>query len=156
MFFLTLKAPRPRFLAGAMAALCLLTATVQLPPNLTETVPTGAVQTVSRKLRSNGERVELLRSLGWQADETPLSAETLLLPDALPETEFLALQREQGFDLPALAGQRVKRYVYQIKGPSAGNTDRRVALLVFQGRAVGGAVYAPGPEGSLSPLFPTD
>ena len=153
MFFLTLKLPRPRFLTGAMAALCLLAATVPLSSSGSDSVSAGVVQSAGQRLHSNGERVDFLRSLGWEVREKPLSEETLLLPDVLPETAFLALQREQGFDLSALTGQRIKRYVYFLKNHPSGSSEDRAALLLFQQRVVGGAVYSLAPHGKLRPLL---
>ena len=152
MIFLTWKLPRPRFLAGAMAALCLMIAAVPLSPSPPETSPAGVVLPTGSGLRTNGDRVELLTALGWSVWEEPLTTETLLIPAELPDSEFLTLQREQGFDLSALSGQRVRRYIYRLKDDAEG----RAALLVFRHRLVGGAVYTLSPGSSPAPLLPTD
>lgn len=151
MFVLTLKLPRLRFWAGTAAALCLFAATVPLPLAGPETVPAAAVQTTG-KLRTNGERVAFLRALGWEVSAEPLSAETLLVPPELPESSYLALLREQGFDPETLAGRRVKRFLYAVEAPGA--PDARAELLILQGRLVGGSSYSAAPEGFSGPLSP--
>ena len=152
MFFYTLKLPSRRFLAGAVAALCLVAAGVGLPPAEVKTVAAGAVLS-TEDLRTNGDRVALMRGLGLVlSEEKPLQSETLLLPRVLPESDYLALQREQGFDLTALSGQRVKRYVYGLESAP----ELRAELLIFRRKLVGGSLYSTAPEGGMEPLLSAD
>lgn len=154
LFILTFKLPRRRFFAGTVAALCLAAATVRLPsPASNEAVPAGVFQSVG-KLRRQKDRAEFLRSLGYPVADAPLSEEKLVIPREMEDSEYLALQRKQGFDLPALAGQRVTRYVYALEDD--GETGRFLELLLLEDRVVGGSVYSAGPEGALAPLFPAD
>ena len=106
------------------------------------------------KLRRQKDRAEFLRSLGYAVADVPLSEEKLLLPPEMEDSKYLSLQREQGFDLPALAGQRVTRYVYALEND--GENGRFLELLLLEDRVVGGSVYSTGPEGALTPLFPAD
>lgn len=152
LFILTFKLPRRRFFAGTVAALCLAAATVRLP-SPAPAVPAGVFQSVG-KLRRQKDRAEFLRSLGYPVADAPLSEEKLVIPREMEDSEYLALQRKQGFDLPALAGQRVTRYVYALE--NNGETGRFLELLLLEDRVVGGSVYSAGPEGTFGPLFPAD
>ena len=106
------------------------------------------------KLRRQRDRAEFLHSLGYAVADAPLSEEKLLIPPEIGDSEYLALQQAQGFDLPALAGQRVTRYIYTLEDDREGG--RFLELLLLEDRVVGGSVYSTGPEGTFGPLFPAD
>lgn len=97
--------------------------------------------------------MDLLRSLGWEVAEKPVSIEPLLIPREMEESEYLILQRAQGFDPLSYAGQRVKRYIYTVENYPDGASDVQAELLIFQGHMVGGSVYSRNPNGFLKPLL---
>ena len=105
-------------------------------------------------VKTEQDRLELLRQCGWEVSPTPLAVEELFLPEQFEADmqEYLDLQQQQGFDLSACAGKRVKRYTYAITNYPTGQTDVQVNLLVRKNTLVGGEVVCPRLDGFLHGL----
>nr|WP_207751978.1 DUF4830 domain-containing protein [Pseudoflavonifractor phocaeensis] len=138
---------------GAAAALCaaLFTAAA-LWCAQDHTAASAAVD--ENRVSTNEDRVAYLQRYGWQVDPDPLSVEELLLPEVFDEryTAYLDLQAQQGFDLTACAGKRVKRYVYQITNYPTGETGIQAGLLIFRDTVVGGDVLSTALDGFMHGL----
>lgn len=157
MLILTAKLPRRRLAAWALAAAALCGCALLLNTNglrLIHGPEVSAAALARRPLKTEQDRLELLRDYGWEVDPAPLSVEELQLPEYLdPDMEeYLALQREQGFDLADCAGKRVKRYTYAITNYPTGQTDVQVNLLVRRNTLVGGEVVCPRLDGFMHGL----
>ncbi len=158
MLIVTAKLPR-RMLAfgGILAAFAVCVGT--LLPSFSAAVPAAgesASLSVSRpkKIRSNEDRVAYLASYGWEVSSEPVSSEELLIPEEMDEsyTEYLALQRQQGFDLTKYAGKRLKRYTYEVYNYPSGETGVQANLLLYRNTVVGGEVLSPQLNGFLHGL----
>lgn len=140
MFIWTAKLSRKKIALGAAAVLvcaAVAAAAVFVPRDA------KAAATVSPKgVRTEEDRVAYLQSWGWQVAPQAILAEELLLPDNFGEeyADYLELQASSGFDLAAHAGQRVKRYSYEVLNYPGGKTGVRAQLLVRRGTVVGGEV----------------
>ena len=68
------------------------------------------------ELADNSQRVEYLRSLGWEVDTEPVETLQFLLPEKLeePYLSYNELQLSQGLDLTACLGKQVERYTYTV------------------------------------------
>ena len=155
MLIVTAKLPRRALALGGLLAALLVCAGSVLPvfsPALPTGVETGVPSPA--KVRSNADRVAYLSEYGWEVSPEPLSTEELLIPSEMDESyrEYLELQREQGFDLSAYAGKRVKRYTYEIYNYPSGETGVQANLLVCRNTVVGGEVLSPRLNGFLHGL----
>lgn len=76
----------------------------------------ASLQVDPRGVASNAERVAYLESYGWIVSPEAAAAEDIRLPDTFDASydDYLALQKEQGFDLEAYAGKTIQRYTYQV------------------------------------------
>ena len=157
MLIFTAKLPRRKLAAWALAAAALCGCALLLNVNGLHLLHGPEVSTAAlarRTLKTEQDRLDLLGAYGWEVDPAPLSVEELQLPqqfDADME-EYLSLQRQQGFDLTACAGKRVKRYTYAITNYPTGRTDVQVNLLVRKNTLVGGEVVCPQLDGFLHGL----
>ena len=143
MFIVTAKVPRRKLLAGSVTVLCCCLAVAAA---LILTMDRGAVtaSAESSGVRSNEGRIAYLNELGWQVSETPVITEELLIPESFAEnyTEYLALQKQQGFDLSKYAGKRIKRYTYDITNYSDSQIGVQAAILVYKNKIIGGQLQA--------------
>ena len=155
MLIVTAKMPRKRLALGVAAAALLCCCAVAL--NLGQ----GAVREVSasaapdpKGVKTNEDRIEYLASYGWQVADQPLASQELLIPTEMDESydEYLALQRQQGFDLEKYAGKRVKRYTYEITNYPSGEQGVQANLLLYKNTVIGGEVLSPQLDGFLHGL----
>lgn len=128
-----------------MVLLILLTARIKSGP---EPLP---------QLTNDPQRVEYLRSLGWEVEEEPLATLQFLLPDPLtePYLSYNELQREQGFDLTGCAGEQLTRYTYQVRNYPDRPNDVQANLYLWGDTPVAGDLCGIGADGFQRPLIQT-
>lgn len=109
-------------------------------------------------LQTNADRLAYLAELGWQVAEEPIETLHLKLPEDLSSESYaayLALQRDQGFDLAACAGRQVVRYTYTVENYPGRTDPVQLNLYCCDGAVIAGDVIAPGENGFQGPLtFP--
>lgn len=127
------------FLAGIILFVSRLTAEEPTPP----------------QLEDNPQRVEYLRSLGWEVLPEPLETLQFLLPEVLeePYASYNNLQLEQGFDLTACCGKQVSRFTYTVTNYPGRNEGVQVNLYICEGLPVAGDVCCVGVNGFQEPLI---
>jgi len=93
-------------------------------------------------VRTNEERLDFIRSFGWEVEEEPIEVMEVIIPkefDAVYQ-EYNSIQRRQGYDLERHAGRRVKRYTYVVTNYPGQPEDVRINLLIRDNRIIGGDV----------------
>ncbi len=102
------------------------------------------------------QREAYLTGLGWEIERTPLSVREVKIPAGFDAeyAVYSGLQSEQGFDLQALRGERVKLYTYRVNNYPAENADMVANLLVKDGRVVGGDICQARAGGMTQGLDP--
>lgn len=129
-----------------MAVLILLTGRTE--PGNSSTPPT---------LTDNSQRVEYLRSLGWEVDGEPVETLQFLLPEKLeePYRSYNELQLSQGFDLAACLGKQVERYTYTVTNYPGRPEGVQANLYICDDYLVAGDICCPGADGFQAGLsFP--
>ena len=154
MFVLTAKFSKKRLILAALLLLVLFVATMlvfRLFSGLRDSGPDTPV------LSGNQQRVEYLRSYGWEVDSEPLETFQLLLADPLPE-EYLAynqLQLTQGFDLNDCCGKQLTRYTYRVANYPGRPEGVQANLYVCEDLPAAGDIIAAGANGFQAGLtFP--
>lgn len=154
MLIVTAKVPRKRLAFSAVFAafLCCCTMTLTTVPHVREALASSVPDPSG--VRSNQDRIDYLRSYGWEVQEEPISTQELLIPDAMDESynDYLSLQSQQGFDLTKYAGKRVKRYTYEVLNHPSGESGVQANLLLYKNTVVGGEVLSPELDGFLHGL----
>lgn len=97
-------------------------------------------------------RSAYLQELGWETENE--QQDSVLLPPEFTGVyrDYLALQRECGFDLIQLAGKTVERYRYDILNYPTGENGVQLDLLVYEGSIVGGDVRTAELNGFMHSL----
>ena len=153
MFIVTARLPKRRLITAGVVVLCCCAAVVAgifCAHGLSAVSASAEVKGV----RDNDDRVAYLESYGWAVSQDPIATEELLIPEEFDASydAYLALQSEQGFDLTAYCGKRVKRYTYEITNYPTGETGVQAALLVYKNTVIGGEVLSATPDGFLHGL----
>lgn len=110
------------------------------------------------QLTSNAQRVDYLRSLGWDVEEEPIETLQFLFPEKLeePYLSYNELQIPQGFDLSACCGKQVARYTYAVKNHPTRVEGVQANLYICEDVPVAGDIFCAGSEGFQEPLLIPD
>ena len=153
MLIITARIPKKRLIGGlATLGCCAVILIAALLVTAAGPVPASAEVP---GMRQEDNRIAWLNSRGITVESSPLHTEELLIPEQFDESygDYLALQREQDFDLEQYAGRRVKRIAYRITNDPEGRRDLSAVILLFKNRIVGGQIQSD--DGSvLRPLLP--
>lgn len=122
----------------------------------TETPPQTGEETQMAAIKTNEDRVAFLKSFGWEISTEPVQTQQVRVPTD-PSEVFLRyneLQKSQGYDLMALAGKTLGRYVYEVLNyPDAnGGGTYYATLLVYDNAVVGGDVCSSAKGGVMQGL----
>ncbi len=148
MFVLTAKLSRPKLLAigcifAAIVLLIILLAGAGGHSGSAEHAPDG---------ESNDARVAWLATFGWSVNAEPTQMQKVRIPETTDNRVFARyneLQRSQGFDLTAYAGQEVMRYVYEILNYPEASAPVYASILVCDGVIIGGDITDSSPTGVI-------
>ena len=94
-------------------------------------------------------RASFLSSFGYTVGETPVQVQTVRVPSEPSEVfdRYYELQKSQGYDLSALSGKNITRYVYKLDG--CGEGEWYATVLEYRGQIVGGDVASSTPGGQM-------
>ncbi len=150
MFVITTKVSKTKIAAAAalvIAALVLIGVLAAAGTGLKEDEDT-------RNGEPNEARVAFLTKCGWQVNAEPVQTQTVKIPTEDSEifSRYNALQKSQGFDLTALAGQQATRYVYEVLNYPGSDSPVYATVFVHRGKIVGGDVTDTAPEGKMQGL----
>lgn len=100
---------------------------------------------------TNAKRVEYLRSLNINVDDTNVTQKETVIPTDFGDvyTEYNKLQKKAGFDLSRYKGKSVTVYTYFL------NETREVHLIVHEGAVIGGDIADVRLDGEMKPLVST-
>jgi len=153
MFIVTARIPKRRLISISAGLLCCCIAAIAgaIYNHLILATPTSAEVS---GLRRDADRIAYLEGFGWSVTPSPVSVETLLVPEEFDSSynEYLALQSEQGFDLLPYRGKKITRYTYDITNYPTGETGVQASLLIYKNTIIGGEILSPNANGFLHGL----
>ncbi|MCD7775882.1 MAG: DUF4830 domain-containing protein [Firmicutes bacterium] len=111
------------------------------------------------KIKTNEDRIALLKSFGWEVDPTPIEEADITIPaefDRVMES-YNAIQRGQGFDLSKYRNRDMKRYTYLITNYAENSgTDYTgtvyANLLIYKNRVVAADICSSDVNGFIAGL----
>ena len=149
---MTTKLTKAKAIVGVLAGGAVLCALVFAAGHLyqgnEDTIPSP--QNVS----DNEDRVSYLAGWGWDVDPSAVETLDLVLPEALSDSygSYNELQAENGMDLTAYCGKRVKRYTYTVLNYPDQAEGIQANLYLFDDTVVAGDILSTGAEGFISSL----
>ena len=147
MFVITTKVSKTKL----AAIVTLLIAAVVLVGVLAAAKPGAAGEADPLSGETNDSRLTFLAQYGWEVNAEPVQTQTVAVPkeDSEAFSRYNALQKSQGFDLTAYAGQQATRYVYEILNYPEADKPVYATVFVCRGRIIGGDVTNTAPEGKM-------
>lgn len=110
----------------------------------------SAVGTTPKNGETNAQRVQYIKNLNINIQDECIETKKINIPAKFGDvyTGYNTLQKQAGFDLLDYAGCGVTLYTYAFTD----KPDKRVNILVYKGRIIGGDISDTSLEGSMSPL----
>lgn len=145
MFIVTIKLPekRTRLLAGgAILALLLILFALRLGGAAAVLSPADPDVSLCRNC---------LHGFGWQVEAQPVEQASFVLTQEL-SGDYLALQREAGFDLSPHAGKTIRRYTFAVTNYPTGETGVLADVLILDGQVIGGDIRTSDMDGFMHSL----
>ena len=107
--------------------------------------------------KNNDERVDFIKKLGWEIEETPNSEDKVVVPEVFDELyeHYNSLQKENGFDLNNYKGKTLSRFTYVVLNhpeQKAGDKVLVELLLDENNEIVGGSIYSLRLDGFMTGL----
>lgn len=101
---------------------------------------------------TNAIRTEYIKSLGYNIDETTLSAKEIVIPESFSEVyeRYNALQKKAGFDLSVFKGKEASVYTYRLSE----NEETVINIIVSDNIIIGGDISSVRLNGDMKPLIP--
>lgn len=98
---------------------------------------------------TNARRVEYIKSIGIEPDDTNVSSKEIVIPQSFSEVykEYNRLQKKAGFDLSRHKGENATVYTYGISGD-----DRKLHIIVCKDKIIGGDIADIRVNGEMLPL----
>ena len=151
MFVCSLRFSRGKTILCAVLLLVAVLAVGIVPGLLEEKSAPVSLILQGHKISDNNARVEYLRSYGWEVEEEAESIEEIVIPEEFSEVfqKYNEIQKEQGFDLEKLKGQRVKRYTYIVTNYPNEPEHVRANLFVCKEKVVAGDICSLKVQGGF-------
>lgn len=139
MIVIAAKVSVRKILACVLAAGTVLTgAAVLLPADAQPAAAASENMRLDVKLRTNEQRVALLRDCGWEVIEEPRGEREVQIPEEFDEVyeSYNQIQLAQGLDLTPCRGRRATLYTYEITNHPSGEQGVTANLLVRRGKLI--------------------
>ncbi len=124
------------------------------PADKTEGETEASITVNFDKIKTNEERVALIKSYGWEVEETPAEEAKVTIPaefDRVMES-YNRIQRQQGFDLSKYRNRDMMRYTYRITNYPDYNGTVYCNLLIYKNRVVAADICSSDVNGFIAGL----
>lgn len=149
MFIFSTKLTKTKILTIALVSACLvLLLLISLPAGVKTSKETIKGET-------NEERIEYLKTFGWQVSSDPVEVVNITIPEEFDQTynEYNALQISQGFDLNGYKGDSGTRYTYTISNyPNETSAQVLANVIVIEDQIVAADVSSVSAGGFMHTL----
>ena len=155
MFICSVRAGTLRFVLGVCLAVCLLGGVLYALDAGGAGVADGAVETVSYGgMKTDEDRLNFLRSLGWETTGEVVSQESFTLPVTFDRVllGYNEIQKTQGLDLSRYRKKKVTRYTYQVTNYEGYDGTVYANLIVYRHRIIAGDICSADPMGFVVSL----
>jgi len=152
MFVVTMKFDRKKAVIIVVAVAIIIAAAVLLTGFSDRASETGLFSW-GEKYKTDKDRVEFLKELGWEAEPEPTQSRKVIIPKEFDQvlTQYNELQLKQGYDLTDYAGTEVELYCYRIKNYK-GQENVEATLFICSGKVIGGDIHSNAMDGFMHGL----
>lgn len=106
------------------------------------------------KAKTNEDRVDFLKSLGWEVDAEPLEEREIIIPREFSDIyqAYNELQLAQGYDLSQYCGMEATVYTYHVLNYTGYDGHVVAELYIVNYKVVGGDVHSLELDGFMHGL----
>lgn len=105
---------------------------------------------------TNAQRVEYIRSFGWETSTVPTDSEEIRIPARFDDayTQYNALQKEQGFDLTRYRSCYARKFTYKITNYNGADpaVPINANLIVYDGKIIAADISSAAANGFVTVL----
>lgn len=105
---------------------------------------------------TNAQRVEYIRSFGWETSTVPTDSEEIRIPARFDDayTQYNALQKEQGFDLTRYRSCYARKFTYKITNYNGADpaVPINANLIIYDGKIIAADISSAAANGFVTVL----
>lgn len=159
MFIFTTKFNKKKAIAAVLLLAAILVVIVLIAGSKgtagkSDTKETAALSAV---VRNNEQRVNYLKALGWEVEQSVLEQQNIVIPREFTDVykKYNELQLTQGFDLSKFGGVKAIRYTYLILNYPEATSTVVADIIVYKNEVIAGDVQSNMLDGFMAGLqFP--
>lgn len=142
MFIYTLKATNIKFFAALILSAAVLVTVVTVIPGYDSTVQVAAASINYSSMKTEEDRIEFLRGLGYEVDSSPVEVEEIEIPTEFDSvyTKYNDIQRSQGLNLRKYRGKTATRYTYRITNYEGYEGTVLASIIIYKNKIIAGDV----------------
>lgn len=124
------------------------------PQGDAQTASASAAVSLDVKLRTNEQRIALLRDCGWEVSEEPRGEREVQIPEEFDEVydSYNQIQQAQGLDLAPYKGKRATLFTYEVANHPSGEQGVTANLLIRRGKLIAADISSPQADGFVHGL----
>ncbi|MEG1448231.1 MAG: DUF4830 domain-containing protein [Oscillospiraceae bacterium] len=114
-------------------------------------IDTQARQHISYKVKNNDDRVNFIKSFGWEVATEPIETINVLIPVEFGDVykNYNEIQKNQGLDLEKYKGKEVKKYTYEVTNYPKEKKYVHANILVYKNKIIGGDICSVKIDGFM-------
>ena len=144
MFIYSLRASTLKFFGILCVALVtLITLIAFIPAQAQDSAETaGEVEIVYDGIKTEEDRVGVLRQFGWEVKGEPVKVAEVTIPSEFDKvfSAYNEIQKEQGLDLKKFKNKEVTRYTFSVENYPNYEGTVYANVLVYRNRVIGGDI----------------
>lgn len=150
MFVFTAKFDKRKAIIIILALAVLLCAIILIAGSLSRN-SSKSVKSSLGNLRTNEDRVDFLKELGWEVNETPVETQEIVIPREFKGVyeDYAKLQREQGFTLDKYGGMKAVRYTYKILNYPGDPGNVVADMIIYGSTLIAGDIQSTALDGFM-------
>lgn len=142
MFIYTLKATNIKFFAALILSAAVLVTVITVIPGYDSTVQVAASSINYSAVKTEEDRVQFLRGLGYEIDVSPVEVEDVEIPTEFDSvyTKYNDIQRSQGLNLRKYRGKTATRYTYRVTNYEGYEGTVLASIIIYKNKIIAGDV----------------
>lgn len=162
MFIFSVRSPKFKKIAAVaaviLAGIILFCALKGCGAASGEECSSGREASIDMAAADAAGRLKFIKSLGWTVDEKSAEVCEVLIPAEFDEvySEYNKIQSAQGTDLTPYAGEKVKKWTYDVTNYDGCAPDSgciKLNLLILDGKVIGGDVCSVELDGFMQSFY---
>lgn len=164
MFIFTAKLSKKKLVCGLIAigavVWSIYALTGKINADSVRSDASDSIETVglaAKNIKTNDDRVNYLKSCGWEVDPATGLVQEVVIPKDFDDTyeKYNELQKKQGFDLEKMKGKRVKLATYEVLNYPSGEKGVTANILIYKNKIIAGDISSANVDGFTHGLTET-